>query len=500
MRGLIGALIIACLLGWLFSRSWKKEHDEPIWFIPRKKGFKTHFLFPPTWMFWVLLFIFSLFLLAYGILDGLVYFETLSLKVLLFLSAYFVLLLLLMPLMRRWFSARACATLWLIPTFLFLTWSTSLRVFSGLSLKIYIPRQVLSIIGIIWAAGFLAVTGYYLISHLVFRSRVKKHTTRVTDEETCAILRKEQLEIFYLWPLTLRRGEVKAPFSMGTTRWSRCIVLPDCRYTPEELSMIFRHELHHLQRSDVETKIFLCLCKAFCWFNPLVWIATRKAAEDLERSCDEIVTEEMEKPERQAYAKLLLDAAAPGQGCTTCLSAAAGTLRYRLKSIMDQRERWPGSLMLGSVVFVFVICFGMISISSVDARGSLTSLALPAEIEEIGEIMYRDENGCYWTAECDAEVFQEALGKIEVEHITGMESPPHGGRDISFLLSDGTRALHCSLDEKSFIVTDWITYKTVGWYLIKNTVNWDTIFASLHGIERNDFLNTLADTLAEVFQ
>lgn len=486
MRYVIHAIIIAGLLGVFFCRSWNLEHEEPDLLIPRKKGVKTHLLFRPTWMFWILLFIFSLFLLAFGIRDGLLYCELLSVKVLLFLSVYFVLLLLLLPLLRKRFSARACATLWLVPTFLFWTFSTSLRSMPGNALQIYIPGQILSIIGIIWAAGFLAVGGYYLISHLTFRFWVKKHTVLDSDEEVCAVLHIEQAKLFYLWPVTLRRGAVKAPFSMGTTKRSRCIVLPDRSYTQAELSMIFCHELHHLQRSDVETKIFFCLCKAFCWFNPLVWIATRKAAEDLERSCDEIVTVEMEKPERQAYAKLLLDSAAPGQGCTTCLSAAAGTLRYRLKSIMDQRERWRGALLLICVVFVFVICFGLVSVSATGARGSITSLALTPEMK-IRQVRH-EEYGIFGSAKCDDEAFREALGKIEVEHVIGLEYPSRGGRYIDFDFgNEKTGRLTGSLTEQSLFISEWPGLKTIDCYLVKNKVDWDAIFACLYDFEENPF-------------
>lgn len=70
--------------------------------------------------------------------------------------------------------------------------------------------------------------------------------------------------------------------------------------------------------------------QALCWFNPLMWIATRKASDDLELSCDEIVLENMDEGMRRQYAELLLDTAGQAGGFTICLSAAAETMRYRL--------------------------------------------------------------------------------------------------------------------------------------------------------------------------
>ena len=139
-------------------------------------------------------------------------------------------------------------------------------------------------------------------------------------------------------------------------------VLPIRAYNERELRMIFRHELHHLRRRDTDSKLFFAFAAAFCWYNPLVWIAFRQAADDLELSCDEIVLTGADEKERTFYANLILNTAGEANGFTTCLSTRASSLRYRLRGIMQTRKTSAGTLMLMTLMFVFFMCYGYISV------------------------------------------------------------------------------------------------------------------------------------------
>lgn len=467
---IIWGLILAGLLGFTFRRAWRWEHGEAANVLFSKKYGKETFVFvPPTVLFWILLVFLVMFVWGFGVQDGLLRFAAHFADVLLLLSVYYVLLLLVLPLLRKRFSARACAVLWLVPAFLSWQSNTLISLLPMPRYTLHVPRRLFPAIGLTWLMGFLAVGGYYLISHLLFSSWVHKNTTEEGDTEVCALWEKEREKLDYRRPVKLLRGNVSAPFSMGQTKRSRCTVLPNRNYTPEELSLIFRHELHHLQRCDVNTKVFLCLCNALLWFNPLVWIATRKAAEDLELSCDEIVTESMRESERRTYAKLLLDSAAQIRGCTTCLSAAAGTLRYRLKGVMDRRRRLLGTVVLMVAIFCCVMSFGIVSIS--DERGSFTSMVLVpnVEIAKIHDSSYSTDD-IQW----DDVALRKVLDEVDLEHIAGLRNPVLDGQQITFLLSDGRFA---TFTEQLLVINDFHRYNSVSdCYLITSTFDWDTIF------------------------
>ncbi len=467
---LIWGAILAGLLGCAFRRAWKWEHGAAAELLfGEKNGRETFVLVPPTVLFWILLLFLVLYVRFFGMREGLVHFAALAAEVTLLICVYFPLLLLLLPLFRQHFSARACAVLWLVPAFL--TWQANMLItVSPLPrLTLYLPRRLMPAICAVWLAGFLAVGGCYLVSHLRFRAWVRRHSVAEREGEAWAILKREQEALDYLRPVKLLRAGVPAPFSMGKTRRSRCTVLPKRHYTAQELSMIFRHELHHLQRCDVDTKTFLCLCNALCWFHPLVWLATKKASEDLERSCDEIVTEEMEEAERRAYANLLLDAAAPGRGFTTCLSAAAGTLRYRLKSVMDRRRRSLGTALLMASLFLCVMCFGLVSVS--DARGSFTSLLLTPGTE----ILNAYDSRIPGEKQLDAEALRQVLEGIELTHIAGLRRPLVKEQErITFRLSGGRFAV---LTDRVLLLQDLRRASLYECYLVRSPIDWEALRA-----------------------
>lgn len=279
------------------------------------------------------------------------------------ISAYYLVLLLLLPLLRRLISAQACAALWLMPTLLyFLLW------FIGQErpplVVLTLPRRYAPVLLALWLGGFVVVLLRQLFSHLRFRRTLLRESEEVTD-----------LAILNQWHSQLRRHGVKAdipilisplvttPLTVGCFDRTMRLVLPRCDYTEAEYKLIFRHELRHILRCDSRTKLFLSFCVAMCWFNPLCWIARRKAAEDLELSCDEAVLADADPDTRRQYAELLLKSAGSGAGYTTCLSAAAATLRYRLRNVMRPARRLSGALAVGVALVGLILSFGVVALA-----------------------------------------------------------------------------------------------------------------------------------------
>lgn len=469
---IIWGLVLAALLGINFRRAWKWEHGaEPLALFGESKNGKETFVFvPPTILFWILLIFFVMYVIAEGPEEGFIMFIALLADMMLIMCVYFALLLVFLPLLRKKISARACAVLWLIPAFL--SWQSHVLIRSLPLPKetVYIPRKTLLIIGLIWAAGFIAVGAYYIITNTVFAVRIRKSSKKEQDAVVLAVFKGVQEALDYHHPVKVLRADVKSPFSMGLTRLNRCTVLPDKSYSKEELELIFSHELHHLQRCDVDTKVFLCMCNAFCWFNPLVWIATKKAAEDLELSCDEIVTEGMEESRRRAYSDLILSSAAPSRGCTTCLSSAAGTLRYRLKGIMKQKKRLLGTGLLMTAIFICVMCFGLVSVS--DAKGTAADLFL-ANTAEISHI-YDNE---YKTVSWNYEKVRNALEGIKTERLAGLRAPIKDSDEITIFYSDGS---FICIAENVVTVHDLHNSRKTEYYVVKSGVNLDALISSFN--------------------
>ena len=180
-------LLLSGALGYSFHRAWKWEHGTEAHVLFSEKNGKETFVFlPPTGLFWILLAFLVTFIWHFGIQKGLSHFAALAFDVILLLSAYYVLLLLLLPFLRRWFSARMCAVLWLVPAFLSWQANVLITIVPLPRQMIYLPRNVWPIIGFIWLSGFLLVLGRYLIPHLILRMRIRKRAMPESDPEICA--------------------------------------------------------------------------------------------------------------------------------------------------------------------------------------------------------------------------------------------------------------------------------------------------------------------------
>ena len=142
-----------------------------------------------------------------------------------------------------------------------------------------------------------------------------------------------------------------------------CVVLPPIDYSNDDLILIFRHELIHICRQDATNKFFLVFSKAMCWFNPLMWVASERCSEDIELSCDETLLLDSGNDDRIKYANLLLNSSQDGRGFTTCLSASASSIRYRLKNIVSPKEKSVGVILITFISFLLLQTCGQIALA-----------------------------------------------------------------------------------------------------------------------------------------
>ena len=286
-------------------------------------------------------------------------------RVFLELGVYYVLLMAVMPWLRRWVSARVCAMLWLLPDWIYVFVGRLDLPTDGKKIVLHAPGTLVYVLLAVWAVGAVGVMVWKIGSHLAFRRRILKNAVPVTDRQTLHVWEIE-LERAWIrkckWKL-VRSDAVTTPLSIGLYNRTTRIVLPMREYTQEELSLVLRHEIIHISRGDPASKFFLTFCTAMCWFNPLMWAAMRKSADDFELSCDESVLLDEPQPVRRQYAELLLQTAGDERGFTTCLSATAGALRYRLKAVMKPEKKRTGAILIGLTLFALSMCSGYVALA-----------------------------------------------------------------------------------------------------------------------------------------
>ncbi len=287
------------------------------------------------------------------------------------ITIFYLILFPCLPYLRENISARVCAMLWLIPNYLEFTCYALMAVPSPIWV-ITIPGDLIwGLLGV-WFAGFLCVMLWKLTDHFVFRHSVLRDSAPVTDPYTLQAMNRIIAEARMRHsPFELVVSpRVSSPLSVGLLRMTTKIVLPQRSYSQEELELILRHEIIHIGRRDSMSKFYMVFCTAMCWFNPLMWLAMGKCAEDLELSCDETVLVKRDEATRKRYALLLLDAAGNQRGFTTCLSASGRAMRYRLRSITEPITRSSGALVLGIIFFLVSITSGFVALAYDEDTGA----------------------------------------------------------------------------------------------------------------------------------
>ena len=96
---------------------------------------------------------------------------------------------------------------------------------------------------------------------------------------------------------------IRTPMVFGILRPQ--IYLP-VEMNPEFYDCVLQHERIHLRRLDYLWKILAYLISIVHWVNPVVWLAYYLLCCDMEKACDEAVTEHLEQEDRQEYAEALL--------------------------------------------------------------------------------------------------------------------------------------------------------------------------------------------------
>ena len=275
------------------------------------------------------------------------------------LTVYYVLLALLMPWLRRRISSWACGALWLVPNVLYILARDNMRLPAPL-LVIKTSEGLMSALLGVWFAGFLLIMAWKTAEHLLFRRRVLKNAEKLTSPLWEEIFGQVCTHSGNRPPL-YRSAEVWTPLTIGLFAGARVVVLPERDYTDEELRLVLTHEAVHIARCDAASKLALVSVTALFWFDPLVWLAMRRSADDIELSCDESVTLGADEAERRRYAVLILSSAGDERGFTTCLSARASSLRYRLRQIMKPAAKRSGALLIGFAAFFLILGCGHIA-------------------------------------------------------------------------------------------------------------------------------------------
>ena len=135
----------------------------------------------------------------------------------------------------------------------------------------------------LWLAGIPCFLAYFIFSYIRMKRRLAECLPG--EEGVCYV------------------DGIRTPMVFGILRPQ--IYLP-VEMNPEFYDCVLQHERIHLRRLDYLWKILAYLISIVHWVNPVVWLAYYLLCCDMEKACDEAVTEQLEPEGRQEYATALL--------------------------------------------------------------------------------------------------------------------------------------------------------------------------------------------------
>lgn len=406
------------------------------------------------------------------------------------ISAYYLVLLALMPFLRRHFSAAACAALWLIPNYLYITQQNYMEL-PAPALVLRLPMWTAGVFLAVWGAGAAAVMLFKILSHLLFRRQVLAPAGPEEDPAVLAVWDSEVAAARFQKPKfrLVRSPAVASPLSIGLFERTTRVVLPEKEYSPEELALIFRHELVHIGRQDAWSKFFLAFCAAMCWFNPLMWLAMGKSADDLELSCDEAVLRDETDARRRQYADLLLTTAGDGRGFTTCLSPGAKAMRYRLKNVVKPIKKFTGGVLVGVAFFALCMTSGYVTLAFDAGTGAQVlfdgqdpAACTISSAREWDGVRAGKELVCL-----DEQGFAAFLADLPLDCLTGNYSYVEGTRETILVWDTPKGVLSTVFYEDTIKVTPFYTEKMeASWYSVPGGMDWerfDSFFEPLPALD-----------------
>lgn len=229
-------------------------------------------------------------------------------------------------------------------------------------------NRLIQVIYYIWLAGVLIISIYHVLRHRIFLKTVNRWSSKIQDTTIMDTFQRLKTQMGISSDIDLRSCLcITSPMMIGFRK--PVILLPSTEYAADELTLILKHELTHLQRKDLWFKTLLIIATTLHWFNPVIYLIARTITAHCEVSCDEAVLENTDLQKRQVYGETIIRTFRQQPQLTTVLStnfyAGKRSIKHRIYAIMDRRQK-----KIGIVVFILIL-FATISTGSVFAINSL---------------------------------------------------------------------------------------------------------------------------------
>lgn len=290
------------------------------------------------------------------------------------LSIIGILILVLMPLLSRRYSAKCIYSLWFIVFFalllpihshIYIHVPGTIKPLMSNGYENSIPISMTKITDlwqialILWAGGVFCSLLWYTLHHLRFMCIIRRWSEEIQQNK------KEQLyrikaEMGIKHRIDIRSCAcIRTPMMIGF--FNPVILFPEIDLSMDEFSAILKHELVHYKRKDLYFKMIVMLALIIHWFNPFVHIMARSVLSLCEISCDEEVLKGADSKTRLHYGETIINVIREGKFYYTVLStnfnSSAKGMKKRIYAIMNMKRKRFSFLAL--LVVTIITFFGV---------------------------------------------------------------------------------------------------------------------------------------------
>jgi HEAT repeat protein/beta-lactamase regulating signal transducer with metallopeptidase domain len=216
-------------------------------------------------------------------------------------------------------------------------------------------------IGVIWLLGASLILARILVGLIAVRW-LSTRTQEITDAAWLPMAREMARDMGVSARLRFLRSR-RASMPVATGIFRPAVIMPTDAdgWAESRLRIVLLHELAHVKRRDCLTHMLGQAACAFHWFNPLAWLAVKRARTERERACDDLV---LARGTRGAdYADQLLEMARVLRGDrfpallggASLAMAHRSQLEGRLVAILDPRVPRSG-LTRGRALAAVALC------------------------------------------------------------------------------------------------------------------------------------------------
>lgn len=205
----------------------------------------------------------------------------------------------------------------------------------------------------IWLMGTLVCFMIQIIAYL------RLYTQLMSNNNPTSINKQQTFDSEYIKSIPIYTNHfVNTPLLLGLVR--TCIIIPDIKFSEDQLKNIYLHEITHFHRKDILIKWIIVFITSIHWFNPMMYFIKREISRASELACDEAVIKTMNNAQKQSYGETLLFVAADHR-CSfgaifTTMSEDKKTLKERLIAIMKHKNSKRVSAATCISLLLVVLC------------------------------------------------------------------------------------------------------------------------------------------------